>query len=133
MVTGCELTEASGPQAADGTVGTDLLDRDDSIDAPVEVLGDSAYGTGDALNEIEKAGHTPLVKPWPTKPTKPTIAGGVGRTTRAAGRHAGVVKVHHTALPGSRRRVPHVVASSPTSSRPRPCSSSAVACRRRGM
>ncbi len=75
MVTGCELTKATGPQAADGTVGTGLLGQDDSIDGPVEVLGDSAYGTGDALDKIEKAGHTPLVKPWPTRPTVP---GGFG-------------------------------------------------------
>ncbi len=75
LVTGCELTKASGPQAADGTVGTDLLDADDSIDGPVEILGDSAYGTGEALDKIEKAGHTPLVKPWPTKPA---VAGGFG-------------------------------------------------------
>ncbi len=71
LVTECELTKASGPQAADGAVGTRLLERDDSIDGPVEVLGDSAYGTGDALDQIEQAGHTPLVKPWPTRPAVP--------------------------------------------------------------
>ncbi len=73
LITGCELTKAAGPQAADGTVGTDLLGRDDSITEPVEVLGDSAYGTGDALDKLEQAGHTPLVKPWPTRPA---VAGG---------------------------------------------------------
>ncbi len=71
LITGCELTKAAGPQAADGTVGTALLGRDDSIQGPVEVLGDSAYGTGDALDKIEQGGHTPLVKPWPTRPTVP--------------------------------------------------------------
>jgi IS5 family transposase len=71
LVTGCELTKAAGAQAADGTVGTALLGKDDSIDAPAEVLGDSAYGTGDALDKIEEAGHIPLVKPWPTKPAVP--------------------------------------------------------------
>ncbi|MDQ3326888.1 MAG: IS1182 family transposase [Actinomycetota bacterium] len=71
LVTECELTKASGPQAADGAVGTRLLERDDSIDGPVEVLADSAYGTGDALDQIEQAGHTPLVKPWPTRPAVP--------------------------------------------------------------
>ena len=73
LVTGCELTKAAGPQAADGAVGTDLLGRDDSVTEPVEVLGDSAYGTGDALDKIERSGHTPLVKPWPTRPA---VAGG---------------------------------------------------------
>jgi len=71
LITGCELTKAAGPQAADGTVGTDLLSRDDSITEPVEVLGDSAYGTGDALDKIEQTGHAPLVKPWPTRPAVP--------------------------------------------------------------
>jgi IS5 family transposase len=71
LVTGCELTKAAGPQAADGTVGVELLQRDDSVTGPVEVLGDSAYGTGDALDALDRAGHTPLVKPWPTRPTVP--------------------------------------------------------------
>ncbi len=69
LITGCALTKATGPQTADGTVGTALLGEDTSIHGPVEVLGDSAYGTGDALDKIEQAGHTPLVKPWPIKPT----------------------------------------------------------------
>ena len=30
-----------------------------------------AYGTGDSLAAITREGHTPLVKPWPTKPTVP--------------------------------------------------------------
>lgn len=34
LVTGCALTKASGPQASDGTVGTELLGKDDSIDGP---------------------------------------------------------------------------------------------------
>ena len=35
---------------------------------PLEVLGDSAYGTGDALEALAKAGHTPVIKPWPLRP-----------------------------------------------------------------
>ncbi len=73
IVTGCELTKAAGVDAADGAVAITLLERDDSLTEPVEVLGDSAYGTGDALDELDKAGHVPLVKPWPTKPA---VAGG---------------------------------------------------------
>jgi IS5 family transposase len=88
LVTGCELTKAAGPQAADGTVGTDLLGKDDSIDGPVEVLGDSAYGTGDALDKIDKAGHVPLVKPWPTKPT---VEGGFGPDDFTVDEPAGTV------------------------------------------
>ena len=71
IITGCELTKAAGPQAADAVVGVELLGRDVSVTEPVEVLGDSAYGTGEALEALDKAGHTPLVKPWPTKPAVP--------------------------------------------------------------
>ena len=71
LVTGCELTKAAGPQAADGTIGIEILHRDESVTEPVEVLGDSAYGTGEVLDKLDQAGHTPLVKPWPTKPTVP--------------------------------------------------------------
>jgi len=88
LITGCELTKAAGPQAADGTVGVDLLGRDDTVDGPVEVLGDSAYGTGDALDELDRAGHTPLVKPWPIKPT---VAGGFERDDFTVDEDAGTV------------------------------------------
>ena len=71
IVTACALTKAAGTEAADGTVGTALLAADDSVTGPVQVLADSAYGTGDALAALDQSGHTPLVKPWPTKPTVP--------------------------------------------------------------
>ena len=41
------------------------------MEQSVDVLGDSAYGTGEALKAITDAKHTPMVKPWPTKPTVP--------------------------------------------------------------
>ena len=73
-MTGCELTKAAGAAAADGATGIRLLAADDTItsytnsgencEGPVQVLGDSAYGTGDALAAITGAGHVPLVKPW---------------------------------------------------------------------
>ena len=52
-----------------------LLAADDTLtaDQPVQVLGDSAYGTGDTLAAITTAGHVPLVKPWPIKAS---VAGG---------------------------------------------------------
>src|SRR5690606_26306546 len=34
----------------------------------VEVLGDSAYATGDMLHELNEKKWTPLLKPWPIKP-----------------------------------------------------------------
>ena len=75
IVTGCELTKASGTEAADGATGVRLLAADDTLsaDQPVQVLGDSAYGTGDTLAAITTGGHVPLVKPWPIKAC---VAGG---------------------------------------------------------
>jgi hypothetical protein len=66
IVTGCELTKAAGSEAMDGATGMRLLAADDTLsaDEPVQVLGDSAYGTGDSLAAITGAGHVPLVKPW---------------------------------------------------------------------
>ncbi|MEV0284781.1 IS1182 family transposase [Kribbella sp. NPDC050820] len=77
IVTAAELTKASGTDAADGATGVRLLAADPTLtgEQPVDVLGDSAYGTGDALKAITDAGHTPMVKPWPTKPAVP---GGFG-------------------------------------------------------
>lgn len=67
IITGAALTKASGTDSADGTTGIELLAADDTIKAiagPVQVLGDSAYATGDALAALDQAGHTPLLKPW---------------------------------------------------------------------
>ncbi len=73
IITASELTKAAGAEAADGATGIRLIDADTTLteNQPVDVLGDSAYGTGDALRKITDAKHTPFVKPWPTKPTVP--------------------------------------------------------------
>jgi hypothetical protein len=73
IVTAVELTRANGVDAADGAVGVRLLAADDTVQVGqrVQVLGDSAYGTGDALAAITAAEHIPLVKPWSTKPAVP--------------------------------------------------------------
>jgi IS5 family transposase len=80
LITNTGLTKASGPANSDATVGIALLTADPSlaspelaVGAPVEVLADSAYGTGDALAAIEAAGHRAVIKPWPLRPT---VAGG---------------------------------------------------------
>jgi hypothetical protein len=77
LTTAAALTAASGPHNGDATVGADLLERDNTVDSRgegngVEVLADSAYGTGQMLAALERAGHTPVIKPWPTKPTVPS-------------------------------------------------------------
>ena len=81
LITGSRLTKVSGPENSDATVGITLLAADTSIDTScsqpsgeqagepgVEVLADSAYGTGDALAAIDAAGHTAIIKPWPLRP-----------------------------------------------------------------
>ena len=75
LITETRLTQASGSANSDAAVGTALLAADPTLAAgqTVEVLGDSAYGTGDTLEALETAGHTPVIKPWPLRPA---VAGG---------------------------------------------------------
>jgi DDE family transposase/transposase-like protein DUF772 len=65
LITTTGLTGAAGAANSDATVGVALLADDDSIAGPVEVLGDAAYGTGEALAALAAAGHTAVIKPWP--------------------------------------------------------------------
>jgi hypothetical protein len=71
LITATRLTAAAGPANSDATVGVALLTEDDSTSSPLEVLGDSAYGSGDALAALAEAGHTPVIKPWPLRPAVP--------------------------------------------------------------
>jgi hypothetical protein len=71
LITETRLTAAAGAAHSDATVGIALLAEDASIDRPIEVLGDSAYGTGDALAALAAAGHTAVIKPWPLRPAVP--------------------------------------------------------------
>ncbi len=76
LATMVELTKAAGPDNSDATVGARLVVADPTIDTgAVEVLGDSAYATGDMLHTLEGKGWAALVKPWPTRPA---VAGGFG-------------------------------------------------------
>ena len=70
LTTVCELTKTNGPENSDATVGAVLVTADATIgeDQQVEVLGDSAYATGDMLDTLAGRKWTPLVKPWPIKP-----------------------------------------------------------------
>jgi transposase len=76
LITETELTKASGPGNSDATVGTRLVNTDTTIDLPeseqnegsgLQVLGDSAYGSGNALDDLQQAGHTPIIKPGPLR------------------------------------------------------------------
>jgi hypothetical protein len=85
LITETELTKASGPDNSDASVGTRLVKTDPTIDltppepgqqtepgeqetgSRLQVLGDSAYGSGDALADLQAAGHTPIIKPGPLR------------------------------------------------------------------
>src|SRR4051812_8924820 len=68
LVTDCRLTKASGPQSGDAEVGPGLLADEP---APVEVLADSAYGSGAARAELADAGHHVVIKPIPLRSAVP--------------------------------------------------------------
>ena len=118
LITNTGLTKATGPANSDATVGIALLRGDPTLDTgpvagepiagepiagelvagepvaaevagePVEVLADSAYGTGDALAAFEAAGHTAVIKPWPLRPA---IEGGFTLDDFAVDETAGTV------------------------------------------
>lgn len=73
LFTGAELTEAAGADNHEAVIGLDLLDHDPDITPGqnLEVLGDTAYGTGEARAALEHAGHTPIIKPAPLRPAVP--------------------------------------------------------------
>ena len=65
LFTEAKLTQASGTDNHEAVVGLDLLAGEDGM---LEVLGDTAYGTGDARAELAERGHTPVIKPMPLRP-----------------------------------------------------------------
>lgn len=70
LTTVCGLTKTNGSANSDATVGAELVTADPTLAAgqSVEVLGDSAYATGDMLHTLDGKKWTPLLKPWPIKP-----------------------------------------------------------------
>jgi transposase len=95
LVTEAEVRKVNGPENSDATVGAALLDSDTTLpdaagrtvspepggvegpagnnhaEGEVEVLGDSAYGTGEMLDALDNADRKPLIKPWPIRPSVP--------------------------------------------------------------
>jgi hypothetical protein len=71
LITATRLTSAAGAAHSEATVGLDLLADDDTVTGPIEVLADSAYGSGHALAALQQAGHTPVIKPWLLRSTVP--------------------------------------------------------------
>jgi Transposase DDE domain/Transposase domain (DUF772) len=71
LITATGLTGAAGATNSEAAVGLQLLAADDTVIGPVQVLGDSAYGTGEALAALAAAGHTAVIKPWRLRPVVP--------------------------------------------------------------
>lgn len=65
LITAAILTKAAGPGSSDAQVGGELIAADDTLDGLVEVLGDSAYGSGRFLEDLAAAGHDPVITPKP--------------------------------------------------------------------
>ena len=60
LITACALTPAN---EGDGPTGIALLADEP---AGLDVLADSAYGSGDSLAKLDESEHRILIKPWPT-------------------------------------------------------------------
>jgi transposase len=72
LFTAGEVTEACGADNHEAVVGLSLLDADEQPGG-FEVLGDTAYGSGEARAALGQAGHTAIIKP---APLRPAVAGG---------------------------------------------------------
>lgn len=59
IITGCELTPAN---TGDGPVGARLLEHEEP---GLDVLADSAYGSGPVRAALGERGDTAIIKPWP--------------------------------------------------------------------
>jgi IS5 family transposase len=87
LITEAEVTKVNGPENSDAAVGAALLDHDLTLPEPtsatsergehpdrdddpdqVEVLGDSAYGSGEMLDRLARAERKATIKPWPIQP-----------------------------------------------------------------
>jgi hypothetical protein len=62
------LAKASGGDNHEAVIGCALIAAEPGLPDQVEVLGDTAYGTGDARATLIAAGHTPVIKPMPLRP-----------------------------------------------------------------
>lgn len=65
LVTDCDLTAGT---TSDAATAPDLIDNEP---AGTEVLGDSAYGSGELRDHLEKEGKTAVIKPPPLRPAVP--------------------------------------------------------------
>lgn len=68
IFTGVKLTKANGDDNHEAAVGLELIA---GTPAGTEVLGDSAYGTGDMRMALVTARKTAVIKPMPLRPAVP--------------------------------------------------------------
>jgi IS5 family transposase len=68
LVTACAISKASGADSSDANVGVGLLTEETE---PLQVLGDSAYGSGTARAALGEAGHTAVIKAIPLRAAVP--------------------------------------------------------------
>ena len=68
LITACQLSKASGADSSDAAVGVDLLTDETGY---VEVLAESAYGSGQARAALQEAGHQAVITPIPLRPAVP--------------------------------------------------------------
>jgi IS5 family transposase len=82
LVTAVALTPANAP---DGKTGVTLVAGEEP---GLQVLGDGAYGSGETLAALSKAGHHRAIKPWPVTTA---IPGGFVREDFVVDEEAGMV------------------------------------------
>jgi len=70
IITGAKITPANVP---DGPTGVELMGAEPK---GLEVLADSAYGSGATRTELKDKGHRLFIKPMPSHPA---VSGGLGR------------------------------------------------------
>ena len=68
LFTAGRLAKATGGDNHEAVVGLALLADEPDAPAVLEVLADSAYGTGDARAALATAGHVAVIKPGPLRP-----------------------------------------------------------------
>ncbi|MBV5244308.1 IS1182-like element ISMgi4 family transposase, partial [Mycolicibacterium sp. PAM1] len=85
LITDCTLTKAGGVDTHDAAVAPQLLAGET---APVTVLGDSAYGTGDFRAHLKRSRHRDRIKPAPLRAAVP---GGFTIDNFTVDRNAGTV------------------------------------------
>lgn len=75
LFTGAALAQASGGDNHEAVIGCALLAAEPGLPEDLEVLGDTAYGTGDARATLIAAGHIPVIKPMPLRPAVTDVEG----------------------------------------------------------